>query len=108
MNNVTILVNIFDNDGSYCLSVWIWSQQLFYTNIIFKSINIILFENWQEFNPMGLSAYLDDYKKQYFTNVKMSPTFLILSKIIFQGIEPMGLCFPWADYFINNTFFIKT
>ena len=34
---------------------------------------IILIENWQGINPMGLRA---DYKKQYFTNMKISPTLL--------------------------------
>ena len=32
--------------------------------------------NWQGTNQMGLSDSLDDYKKKYFINMKMSPAFL--------------------------------
>ena len=34
----------------------------FYTYIIFQNINMIMFENWQGINPMGLSASLFEYK----------------------------------------------
>ena len=61
MNDVTILVNIFDGNGTYCSFVRILQKQLFLQMDYFKNINIILFENWQGINPMGLSAYLVDY-----------------------------------------------
>ena len=50
---------------------------------------------------LGLSDSLDDYGKQYFINMKMSPKFLRLNTQK-KGIDPMDLCAPWADYFIHN------
>ena len=45
-----------------------------------------MFEEGQMINPMGLSASLANYKnKQYFTKIKMSPTFLILNTKKFKG-----------------------
>ena len=35
-----------------------------------------MFENWKGVNPMGLSASLADLKRQYLTNMKISPTLL--------------------------------
>ena len=35
-----------------------------------------MFDHLQRINPMGLSASLSDYKKQYFTNIKISLTLL--------------------------------
>ena len=55
-----------------------------------------MFGNLQGMNPMGLSANLSDYKnKQYFTNIKMSPTLLRQNKKQFKGytqwkILPLG------------------
>ena len=52
---------------------------------------------------MGLGASLDNYLKQYFQNIKMSPTFLKWNTKI-QGIDAMGICAPWAESFINNQY----
>ena len=37
-----------------------YRSNCFYIYIFFKNINIILFENFQYINPMGLSASLAD------------------------------------------------
>ena len=50
---------------------------------------------------MVLSASWANYKKQKLTNMKMSPTLLKYSTKI-QGIDPMGLCAPWAESFMHN------
>ena len=34
--------------------------------------------------------------------MRMSPIFLKWNKTYIQGIEPMVICAPWADSFINN------
>ena len=76
MNNVTKLVNFVEKNGPLYPFVWIVLQELYlYTNI-FKNISIVQFENLQGNNPMGLCAPWADYKRNYFTNIKMSPTFL--------------------------------
>ena len=38
-----------------------YCNNYFHIYIIFKNINIIIFENWQGINPIGLSAALSDY-----------------------------------------------
>ena len=44
-----------------------------------------MFENLQGNNHMGFNTSLDNYKKIYSTNMKMSPTTLRLKKIKFKG-----------------------
>ena len=63
MNDVTILVNIFMEMVLIVDLSEYYRNNCFYTYIIFKKINTIMFENWQGINPMGLSASLDDYFK---------------------------------------------
>ena len=53
----------------------------------FKNFSIILFENVQGINPMGLISYLTDYNnKKYLTNMKFSPTTLKQNTQKLQGI----------------------
>ena len=64
-----------------------------------------MFENFQGIKPMGFSASLDDKKKLHkHENV----TNIINTKQKNQGIYPMGLCYPWGNYSINNQKSIKT
>ena len=62
-----------------------------------------MFENLQGINPMFLSAYLVDYKnKQYFTNMKMTPTILRWNIQTLQWIYPMGLNIPRYDSYFYS------
>ena len=45
-----------------------------------------MFENLQGNNHMGFNTSLDNYKKIYSTNMKISPTTLRLNKKTIQGI----------------------
>ena len=44
-----------------CLNI---TATTFFRHVFFKNISIILFENWQGVNPMGLSTSLGDYLKK--------------------------------------------
>ena len=107
MNNVTILLNFLAAMGLIVGFSEYYCNNYFHTYIIFQNINIIMFENWQGISPMGLSASLADYKRQYLTNMEMLPTFLKLktkkSRDRTNGtLFPLGFCAPWYKYFINS------
>ena len=59
-------------------------------------------QNLQGINPVGPSASLVDYKKEYFKNMKMSPTFIRLKRNSIHKMYPMDVCTPWANSFIHN------
>ena len=56
-------VIIIDENGPNWMFVYILSQKLSLDTDFFQKLDIILFENWQGINPMGLSAPWDDYIK---------------------------------------------
>ena len=60
-----------------------------------------MFEIWQGINPMGLGASLADYKTIIHEH-KTVTKIIKMKQDKTQGIDPMGLCTPWADSFINN------
>ena len=62
-----------------------------------------MFGNLQGINPMVISASLVDNKnKQFFTNMKTSPTALILNTKTLQGSYPIEICAPWEDSYFHN------
>ena len=58
-----------------CLNVCLsksYHNNCIYTPIVFKKLEIIVFENWQGISPMGPRAPWSEYKnKQVFTDMKM-------------------------------------
>ena len=58
-----------------------------------------MFKIWQGINPMGLSASLVDYLITILYKHKNVTNILNMKKRN-QGIDPMGICSPWAKYFI--------
>ena len=73
----------------------------FFTTIFSKNHYIILFENWQGINRMGISDSLSAYK----TN-NTSQTWKCFQqpfyKKMLQGINPMEFCVPWSDTYSQN------
>ena len=76
MNNVTILVNIFDDNVPYYPFYEYYRKTVFMHRSFSKNINIIMFAKLQGINQMVLSASLADLKKQCFTNMKISSKLL--------------------------------
>ena len=56
---------------------------------------------------MGFSAYFSIYKKKYFTNMKMSPTFLRWNTQKAKNIHNDPLCPLGWLFYSQPTFFIK-
>ena len=60
-----------------------------------QNLEIIMFEEWLGITPMSPSDTLSDYKNQYRFIIPNQPTKM-------QGINPMYLCAPWADSYLQN------
>ena len=61
-----------------------------------------MLENWQGINPKSLSASLADYLKKILQKHENVINILKMKHTQNQGIDPMVLCDPWSESFINN------
>ena len=78
-----------------------YCNNCFYTYIVFQKINIIMFENWQDVNAIGLSASLVEYKK-YLINIKNVTNILKMKHNKFKG------CTKWAFVTLGTNILLET
>ena len=91
----------FYENGYYYLFVCILLQ-MFYIYIYFKkNINMILFENLQEINPMGLSSYSGGYLKTIINKHEICINIHNMEHTQNQGIHRIGLCDHWVESFTH-------
>ena len=80
-----------------------YRKNCFETPIVFQKLEIIMLENFQGINPIGLGATLDDYNNdKFFTTHKNVTNNLEMKHKKMRGIDPMGLCDSLGLYCFRN------